>query len=86
MRLQHALGVAVRDGQLYESTGQVGRSTIRRVRLQDGRTLQSVPIPPGQFGEGIVNWQGEIVSITWKPFSGSCLVAASHTARATSPT
>lgn len=53
------------DGHLYESTGQVGRSTIRRVRLEDGSVLQSVPIPPGQFGEGIVNWGGEIVSITW---------------------
>ena len=30
-----------------------------------GRVLQSVPIPPGQFGEGIVNWRDQIVSITW---------------------
>jgi glutaminyl-peptide cyclotransferase len=58
-------GLFYLDGQLYESTGQVGRSTIRRVRLQDGRTLQSVSIPPGQFGEGIVNWRDQIVSITW---------------------
>jgi glutamine cyclotransferase len=58
-------GLFYLDGQLYESTGQVGSSTIRRVRLEDGRVLQSVPIPPGQFGEGIVNWQGQIVSLTW---------------------
>ena len=58
-------GLFYLDGVLYESTGQVGRSTIRRVRYQDGRVLQSVPIPPGQFGEGIVNWRDEIVSLTW---------------------
>jgi glutamine cyclotransferase len=58
-------GLFYLDGMLYESTGQVGRSTIRRVRYQDGRVLQSVPIPPGQFGEGIVNWHDQIVSITW---------------------
>lgn len=57
-------------GQLYESTGQVGRSTIRRVNLADGRVLQSVPIPPGQFGEGIVNWGDQIVSITWQGGTG----------------
>jgi len=54
------------EGALYESTGLVGRSTIRRVNLQDGRVLQSVAIPPGQFGEGIVNWGRQIVSITWQ--------------------
>jgi glutaminyl-peptide cyclotransferase len=63
-------GLFYLDGELYESTGQVGASTIRRVRLQDGRTLQSVPIPPGQFGEGIVNWRDQIVSITWTGGTG----------------
>lgn len=58
-------GLVYLDGVLYESTGLVGLSTIRRVRLSDGHVLQSVPIPPGQFGEGIVNWRDQIVSITW---------------------
>lgn len=58
-------GLFYLDGQLYESTGQVGRSTIRRVRFQDGRVQQSVAIPAGQFGEGIVNWRDQIVSLTW---------------------
>ena len=59
-------GLVFLDGQLYESTGQVGRSTIRRVNIADGRVLQSVPIPPGQFGEGIVDWRDQIISITWQ--------------------
>jgi glutamine cyclotransferase len=59
-------GLFYLGGQLYESTGQIGRSTIRRVNIADGRVLQSVPIPPGQFGEGIVNWGRQIISITWQ--------------------
>ena len=53
-------------GHLYESTGQIGRSTLRKVRLEDGEVLQSAAIPPRLFGEGIVNWGDEIISITWQ--------------------
>ena len=59
-------GLFFLNGSLYESTGQVGQSTIRKVRFEDGQVLQSVPIPPGLFGEGIVNWGSEIISITWQ--------------------
>jgi len=58
------------DGHLYESTGQIGASTVRRVNLGDGRVLQSVDIPAGQFGEGIVNWGDEIISLTWQGGTG----------------
>jgi len=54
------------NGDLYESTGMEGQSTIRHVRLKDGAVLQSVAISPQMFGEGIVNWGGEIVSLTWR--------------------
>ena len=53
-------------GELYESTGQFGLSTIRRVRIADGQVLQSVSIPPDQFGEGIVNWGDQIINISWR--------------------
>lgn len=58
------------DGRLYESTGQIGRSTIREVTLNDGRVVRSTPIPPGLFGEGIVNWGPQIISITWQGGTG----------------
>jgi glutamine cyclotransferase len=63
-------GLFFLGGQLYESTGQVGQSTIRRVNIADGRVLQSVPIPAGQFGEGIVNWRDQILSLTWQGGTG----------------
>jgi glutaminyl-peptide cyclotransferase len=59
-------GLFYLDGQLYESTGQIGQSTIRRVRLEDGQVLQSVDIPSGQFGEGIVDWGDEIINLSWR--------------------
>jgi glutamine cyclotransferase len=63
-------GLFFLNGSLYESTGQVGQSTIRKVHFEDGRVLQSVPIPPGLFGEGITNFGNEIVSITWQGGNG----------------
>jgi glutamine cyclotransferase len=63
-------GLFYLNGRLYESTGQVGQSTIRHVNIEDGHVLQSVPIPPGLFGEGITNFGNEIVSITWQGGNG----------------
>lgn len=59
-------GLFYLDGALFESTGLEGQSTIRKVRLKDGRVLQSKAISPSLFGEGIVNWGGEIISLTWR--------------------
>lgn len=59
-------GLFFADGQLYETTGLVGRSTLRRVNLEDGRVLESVPFPAGTFGEGSTAWGSEIIGITWR--------------------
>jgi glutamine cyclotransferase len=59
-------GLFFRDGQLYESTGLEGQSTLRRVRLADGKVLQQAAIPEQQFGEGSTYFGKEIVSITWR--------------------
>jgi glutaminyl-peptide cyclotransferase len=59
-------GLFYLNGFLFESTGQPGQSTIRRVRLKDGVVLQSVSIDPKLFGEGIVNWGDQIISLTWR--------------------
>jgi glutamine cyclotransferase len=59
-------GLFYLNGDLFESTGQEGRSFLRKVRLKDGEVLQSQAIPPGLFGEGIVNWGDDIISLTWQ--------------------
>jgi glutaminyl-peptide cyclotransferase len=63
-------GLFYLDGVLYESTGQWGRSGIRKVRLRDGAVLQAQAIAPTLFGEGIVNWGGELISLTWRDHVG----------------
>lgn len=59
-------GLAFRDGFLYESTGQYGRSSLRRVDLESGRVLKQLPLSPGHFGEGIALSGDEIVQLTWR--------------------
>lgn len=63
-------GLIYLDGYFYESTGLVGHSTLRKVNLADGRVIKSASIPPGHFGEGMVNWGPQIISITWQSGRG----------------
>jgi glutamine cyclotransferase len=59
-------GLQFLDGVLYEGTGQVGQSTIRRVELETGKVLQKRDVPPPHFGEGITVWKDEIIELTWQ--------------------
>ncbi len=59
-------GLFFHDGALYESTGLEGQSDIRKVRLKDGKILQKTALDPQYFGEGIVNWNDRLVSLTWR--------------------
>ena len=59
-------GLFFLDGILYESTGQPGASDIRKVRLKDGKVMAKAKLPPQYFGEGIVNWGDELLSLTWQ--------------------
>jgi glutamine cyclotransferase len=59
-------GLVYLDGKLYESTGLNRQSTVREVRLEDGQVLRSVSIAPQYFGEGLVNWGSELLSLTWQ--------------------
>lgn len=63
-------GLFFHDGALFESTGMVGESTLRKVRLRDGKVLRSAALPPTQFGEGSTGWGNEIVSVTWRDGMG----------------
>ncbi len=59
-------GLEYRDGVLFEGTGLNGRSSVRRVRLQDGQILASVPLSGEYFGEGITVQKSRILQLTWK--------------------
>ncbi|MBS0581989.1 MAG: glutaminyl-peptide cyclotransferase [Proteobacteria bacterium] len=63
-------GLFFRDGYLYESTGMNGASSIRKVELKSGRVVQQHDLSDAVFGEGIVDWKNELVSVTWKTQEG----------------
>jgi len=59
-------GLVYVDGVLYESTGQYGRSGVRRVDLATGAVERSVPISSDQFGEGLAMLGDRLYQLTWK--------------------
>lgn len=63
-------GLIVTDGQLLESTGEVGRSSLRRVDLESGRVLKKVDVPEPYFAEGIALLNGKIYQLTWQHHVG----------------
>lgn len=63
-------GLFYLNGYLYESTGLEQHSSIRKVRIETGAILKSIDIPPQYFGEGIVNWNSHLISLTWKSQTG----------------
>jgi len=59
-------GLFFKDGQLYESTGQKGQSSLRKVDLATGKVLQKKEIASEFFGEGS-SWVGDqIAMLTWQ--------------------
>jgi glutamine cyclotransferase len=63
-------GLVFQEGKLLESTGEVGRSSLRRVEMETGRVLQKVEIPPPYFAEGIAFLKGKIYQLTWQDQEG----------------
>lgn len=59
-------GLVYRDGVLYEGTGLNGRSTIRKVRLENGEVLQLQKVDSQYFGEGIAVVGDVIYELTWQ--------------------
>ena len=55
-----------RQGVLYESTGQEGRSSIRKVNYQTGEVLQKVELETQYFGEGLTIIGDKIIQLTWR--------------------
>ena len=59
-------GLIFADGYLYEGTGRLGESSLRRVDFATGEVLQQRDLAPELFGEGIAVQGGRIIQLTWK--------------------
>jgi glutaminyl-peptide cyclotransferase len=54
------------DGVLYEGTGLNGKSSVRKVKLENGQVLQIQKIGDEYFGEGIAVFRDRIFELTWR--------------------
>jgi glutaminyl-peptide cyclotransferase len=59
-------GLFYLDGFLYESTGIEGKSSVRKIRLADGKVVRQRALASKYFGEGIIAWKGRLMELTWK--------------------
>ncbi len=65
-------GLLFHDGQLFESTGRYGESSVRRVDVPTGEVQARVAVDSALFGEGLARVGSELVQLTWK--AGRALV------------
>ena len=70
-------GLFYQNGFLYESTGQNGKSSLRKVELETGKVVQKFDLPPEDFGEGIAMIGDKIYMLTWQQGMGRVLDAKS---------
>jgi glutamine cyclotransferase len=63
-------GLVYLDGFLYEGTGLNGRSSIRKVRLENGEVVQIQKVDAQYFGEGIAVWGRSVAQLTWRGGTG----------------
>jgi glutamine cyclotransferase len=59
-------GLVFENGVLYEGTGLLEHSTLRRVELETGDILQIRELSDQFFGEGITIYGDKIIQLTWQ--------------------
>ncbi len=63
-------GLEYHNGFLYESTGQRGESSLRKVELKTGKVLQKIELDKQYFGEGMTIFNDKIYMLTWQAKKG----------------
>jgi len=59
-------GLMYQDGYLYESTGNYGHSSLRKVDLNTGKVVQIAKLASKYFGEGISIVDKKIIQLTYQ--------------------
>ncbi|MGD2250771.1 MAG: glutaminyl-peptide cyclotransferase [Candidatus Methanofastidiosia archaeon] len=65
-------GLVYENGVLYEGTGLLNHSSLRKIDVKTGNILKIYELPDKYFGEGITLYKNKIFQITWK--SGTAFV------------
>jgi glutamine cyclotransferase len=63
-------GLVYHDGVLYESTGLLGRSSLRKVALETGQVLTKIDVAPQYFAEGLAIFNDRAIQLTWQNHIG----------------
>ena len=64
-RAAYTQGLFFHDGNLYESTGQCGSTSFRKVDLESGKALRKLDFDKKYFGEGSVILGDRLYMLTW---------------------
>jgi glutaminyl-peptide cyclotransferase len=59
-------GLLFRDGFLYESTGLVGQSELRKVKLETGEVIEHRAVDAQHFAEGLADFGDRLFQLTWR--------------------
>lgn len=62
-------GLIFYKGFLYESTGQHGKSTLRKVRLEDGDVVKKRKLGEDYFAEGLTIFNDKLYQLTWQEYT-----------------
>ncbi len=63
-------GLVYEDGCFYESTGLTRKSSLRKVKIDNGSVLQSVNLEDEYFGEGLAMVGDKLMQLTWTSHKG----------------
>lgn len=63
-------GLIYLDGVLWESTGQYGSSSLRKVELKTGKVIKQITVPPKYFAEGMTVFHNKVFQLTWQEQKG----------------
>ncbi|WP_185213149.1 glutaminyl-peptide cyclotransferase [Sphingobacterium mizutaii] len=63
-------GLFYENGTLFETTGQLGESTLRKVELATGKVLQKADLAADEFGEGMTVVGNDMYVLTWQNNKG----------------
>jgi glutamine cyclotransferase len=69
-RRAYTQGLIFLDGILWESTGQYGSSSLRKVELKTGKVIKQIALPSRYFAEGMTIFQNKVFQLTWQEQKG----------------
>lgn len=65
-KTSYTQGLEFYNGFLYESSGQYGNSSLRKVKLETGEVIQKINLDKKYFAEGMTIFNQKIYQLTWK--------------------